>query len=139
ILRVSVRSCDARCSAVASSVAPLPSRPTPPAMTADQITSLGTDWMIGLVAAETPESGSRGARQFRRRPSPFGASSGRLHVRSGPRHRPTASGMAAKDTSQWSWSQWAGTIDQLVEATRLSSDAIGALAPYPDGYDPKGP
>lgn len=47
--------------------------------------------------------------------------------------------MAEKDSTEWAWTHWAGSIAQLTEAARLAMEKVRALAPYPDDYDPKAP
>jgi hypothetical protein len=47
--------------------------------------------------------------------------------------------MPEKDSTEWAWTHWAGTVAQLTEAARLASAKVQALAPYPEGYDPEAP
>lgn len=47
--------------------------------------------------------------------------------------------VAKDDSTEWSWSHWAGSPEDLAEAARLAAERVAAAAPFPEGYDPDDP
>lgn len=47
--------------------------------------------------------------------------------------------VAKDDSTEWSWSHWAGSPEDLADAARRAAERVAAAAPLPNGYDPDNP
>jgi hypothetical protein len=45
----------------------------------------------------------------------------------------------AREITEWSWSHWAGTPEQIVAAAGRASRRLAEVCAVPDGYDPEAP